>query len=64
MGMDGKPMSHSLAVTELFADGVGGCRLVYTEQGVYYGGAEDVTNRKGGCAELFGKLEDELNSHR
>ena len=63
MGVDGKPISHSLAVTEFFPDGLNGCRLVYTEQGAYYGGEEDITNRKGGCAELFGKLEYELNSH-
>lgn len=63
MGMDGKPISHSLAVTEFFADGIGGCRLVYTEQGTYDGGAEDVVNRKAGCTELFGKLEEELRTH-
>ena len=63
MNVDGKPMSHSLAVTEFFPDGAGGCRLVYTEQGAYYGGAEDVKNRKAGCEELFGKLDAELRAH-
>lgn len=63
MNVDGKPMSHSLAVTEFFPDGAGGCRLVYTEQGAYYGGAEDVKNRKAGCEELFGKLDAELGAH-
>ncbi len=33
--MDGKPMSHSLAVTEFFPVGAGSCRLVFTEQGAY-----------------------------
>jgi uncharacterized protein YndB with AHSA1/START domain len=63
MAMDGKPMSHSLAVIELFPDGAGGCRLVYTEQGAYYGGEDDVRNRKLGCEGLFGKLDDELRTH-
>ncbi len=63
MTMDGKPMSHSLATTEFFQDGPKGCRLVYTEQGAYYGGEQDVKNRKLGCEELFGKLELELAAH-
>lgn len=62
MSLDGKPFSHSLATTELFPDGPNGCRLVYTEQGAYYGGAEDVKNRKAGCEELFGKLDAELGA--
>ena len=61
--MVGRPLSHSPAVTEFFVDGIGGCRLVYTEQGADYGGAEDVTNRGASCAELFGKLENELRTH-
>ena len=63
MAMDAKPISHSLAVIELLPDGAGGCRLVYTEQGAYYGGQEDVRNRKLGCEELFDKLENELRMH-
>jgi uncharacterized protein YndB with AHSA1/START domain len=63
MTMDGNPISHSLATIELFPDGAGGCRLVYTEQGAYYGGEEEVRNRKAGCEQLFGKLEDELKAH-
>jgi uncharacterized protein YndB with AHSA1/START domain len=63
MGMDRAPFSHSLAVTEFFPDGDGGCRLVYTEQGAYYGGEDDVKNRKTGCAELFDKLAGELAAH-
>ena len=62
MSLDGKPFSHSLATIELFPDGPNGCRLVYTEQGAYYGGESDVTNRKSGCEELFGKLEAELEA--
>ncbi len=63
MSLDGKPLSHSLAVIELFPDGPNGCRLVYTEQGAYFGGPDDITNRQAGCEELFGKLDLELKAH-
>jgi uncharacterized protein YndB with AHSA1/START domain len=63
MSAEGKPFSHSLAVIELYSDGKGGCRLVYTEQGAYYGDENDVKNRRVGCDELFGKLEAELRDH-
>lgn len=63
MAMDGKPISHSLAVTEFFPDAAGGCRLVFTERGAYYGGEEDVRNRKLGTEGLLGRLEDELKAH-
>ena len=63
MSMDGKPFSHSLSIVELYSDGKGGCRLVYTEQGAYYGDASDVKNRRAGCEELFGKLDAELRDH-
>ncbi len=63
MGMDGKPMSHSVTITEFFSDGPKGCRLVFTEQGAYYGGEDDVKNRRMGFVELLGKLEAELKQH-
>lgn len=63
MTLDGKPISHSLAVTLLNSDGKGGCRLVYSEQGAYYGSEDDVENRRAGCEELFGKLDIELRDH-
>lgn len=63
MSVDGKPMSHALAVTEFFPDGSNGCRLVFTEQGAYYGGEDDANGRKAGCEALFGKLEEELRTH-
>lgn len=63
MAMDDEPMSHSLAVTEFFPHGDGGCRLVFTEQGAYYGGAEDIDNRRLGTEGLLGKLADELAAH-
>lgn len=63
MSADGKPFSHSLATIELAPDGRGGCRLTYTEQGAYQGGAQEVANRKAGCETLFGKLAVELDTH-
>jgi uncharacterized protein YndB with AHSA1/START domain len=63
MSVDGAPMSHSLTITEFFQDGPNGTRLVFTEQGAYYGGPDDVKNRRGGFEELLGKLETELAAH-
>jgi uncharacterized protein YndB with AHSA1/START domain len=63
MHIDGKLISHSLATTEFFPDGANGCRLVFTEQGAYFGGEDDIKNRKAGCEQLFGKLDDELKRH-
>jgi uncharacterized protein YndB with AHSA1/START domain len=63
MSADGRPFSHSLATIDLAPDGKGGCRLTYTEQGAYAGGEQDVVNRRDGCAELFGKLALELDTH-
>jgi uncharacterized protein YndB with AHSA1/START domain len=63
MSEDGKPFSHSLATIELIPDGASGCRLVYTEQGAYFRGEDEVRNRKAGCEELFGKLDAELKAH-
>jgi uncharacterized protein YndB with AHSA1/START domain len=62
MNLDGKPFSHSLATIELAPDGANGCKLTYTEQGAYFGGEgeQEIKNRKTGCEELFGKLEEEL----
>ncbi len=63
MAMDGKPMSHSLAVTEFLPEGAQGCRLVFTEQGAYHGGEDDVRNRRLGSEGLFDKLALELDAH-
>jgi uncharacterized protein YndB with AHSA1/START domain len=60
--MNGKPMSHSLASFEFHPDGTG-CRIVMTEQGAYYGGEEDVKNRKLGSEGLLEKLEQEIAAH-
>lgn len=52
-------ISTSLASVELFPAGKG-TRLVYTEQGQFFDGAEQPRQRELGCAELFDKLGAEL----
>jgi len=55
--------SASLATVEIFPDGEG-ARLVYTEQGAYYGddGGDHVPLRKAGCAEMLENLARELEA--
>jgi uncharacterized protein YndB with AHSA1/START domain len=60
MGIGDRRMSASLASVELFA--AGGTRLVYTEQGQFFDGAEQPKQRELGCAELFEKLATELSN--
>ena len=54
-----KRRSASLASVELVASGKG-TRLVYTEQGQFFDGADQPKQRELGCAELFDKLGEEL----
>lgn len=56
--------SASLATIELIADGAGS-RLIYTEQGAYFGedGAAHIPLREEGCAEMFENLARELEAH-
>lgn len=56
--------SASLATIELLADG-GGTRLIYTEQGAYFGedGGAHIPLREEGCAEMFENLARELEAH-
>ncbi|WP_332679195.1 SRPBCC family protein [Brevundimonas sp.] len=59
---DGKQRaSASLATTELVADG-SGARLIYTEQGAFLEGADDIRMREEGCAEMLEALGRELES--
>lgn len=53
--------SASLATTELIADGAG-TRLIYTEQGAFFGGdpRREIAMREHGCGEMLGKLAREL----
>ncbi len=61
MHVDGALLSISLATTELHPDG-DRTRLVYTEQGVFYGGPEDVANREEGSRGLLDALDAVLSS--
>jgi uncharacterized protein YndB with AHSA1/START domain len=56
--------SASLATTELVADGAG-TRLIYTEQGAYFGGDpyREIAMREEGCSEMLEKLARELEAH-
>jgi len=52
-------ISVSLATVEIAPAG-DGTRLVYTEQGAFFDGADKSEGRKAGCQELFEKLGEEL----
>ena len=56
--------SASLATIELAADGAG-ARLIYTEQGAYFGedGGAHIPLREDGCAEMLENLARELEAH-
>lgn len=59
-----KPFSASLATTELTIDGAG-TRLIYTEQGAYFGDdpAKEIRMREHGCGEMLDTLGRELREH-
>lgn len=59
MTVGDKRISASLASVELFTSG-NGTRLVYTEQGQFFDGADQPKQRELGCAELFDALGEEL----
>jgi uncharacterized protein YndB with AHSA1/START domain len=61
MTIDGRLSSASLASVELFP-AQGGTRLIYTEQGQYYDGGDQVLQREIGCGELYDTLGEELAS--
>jgi uncharacterized protein YndB with AHSA1/START domain len=52
-------ISVSLATVEIAPAGAGS-RLVYTEQGAFFEGADAARQREHGCRELLEKLADEL----
>jgi uncharacterized protein YndB with AHSA1/START domain len=54
-----KRISASLATVELFPEGKG-TRLIYTEQGAYFDGADQPRDRELGCRELLERLDQEL----
>jgi uncharacterized protein YndB with AHSA1/START domain len=55
-------ISVSLATVEIAPSG-DGTRLVYTEQGAFFDGADAPKGREVGCRELLEKLGDELRTH-
>ncbi|WP_224243891.1 SRPBCC family protein [Hyalangium gracile] len=59
MVVGGKRISASLASIEIFPSGKG-TRVVYTEQGQFFDGADQPKMRELGCSELFDKLGEEL----
>lgn len=63
VGDEKQRASASLATTELVADG-SGTRLIYTEQGAFLEGADDIVGREQGCAEMLDALGCELETNR
>lgn len=59
MTFDGQPLSVSLATVELLPEEES-TRLVYTEQGAYFGQEDQLASREAGCRELFERLALEL----
>jgi len=59
MTIGDRRISASLATVELAPAG-SGTRLVYTEQGAFFDGADKPDQREAGCRELLDKLGDEL----
>ncbi len=60
MSMNGRRFSASLATYEFLAEGRG-TRLVYTDQGAYFEGADGPRMRKAGWSALFDALAAELS---
>ncbi len=58
MTVAGHPLSVSLSTVELFPEG-SGTRLVFTEQGAYYG-TQDIEGRKDGTRGLLERLAEDL----
>ncbi|MEW5847597.1 MAG: SRPBCC family protein [Myxococcota bacterium] len=63
MDVAGKRISASLASVELFPSGKG-TRLVFTEQGQYFDGADQPRQRELGSKELLEHLAKELDQHQ
>jgi len=62
VGGEKQPASASLGTTEMIPDG-SGTRLIYTEQGAFLDGADDIGGRERGCAELLDALGRELEAN-
>jgi uncharacterized protein YndB with AHSA1/START domain len=59
MAVGDKRISVSLATVDIAPSGEG-TRLVYTEQGAFFDGADKPEGREAGCRELLEKLGEEL----
>jgi len=62
MAVAGKPISVSLATTQLVATGTGGTVLTYTEQGTYFGDPNAPKHREEGSRDILEKLAAELQA--
>ena len=62
MTVGDKRISVSLATVEIASSG-DGTRLVYTEQGAFFDGADKPAGREAGCRHLLNRLGEELRKH-
>lgn len=62
VGGEKQRVSVSLGTTEIIPGG-SGTRLIYTEQGAFFGGADDIPQRERGCADLLDALGRELETN-
>lgn len=62
MDRNGARFSVSIASVELKPDGAG-TRLIFSEHGAYFDGADGVRMREAGWQELLGKLDAHLNAN-
>jgi uncharacterized protein YndB with AHSA1/START domain len=62
MDRNGARFSVSIASVELKPDGAG-TRLIFSEHGAFFDGADGAKMREAGWHELLGKLEEHLNAN-
>jgi uncharacterized protein YndB with AHSA1/START domain len=60
MAAEGHIFSSSMSTIRIQPNGKG-TRLTYTEQGAYFGEADQIASREHGCRELYESLAKELN---
>jgi uncharacterized protein YndB with AHSA1/START domain len=61
MTVEDRPLSVSLATVEIVPAG-DGTKLLYTEQGAFFDGADKPGQREAGCRELLEQLANELGT--
>lgn len=62
MTIGGQPLSASLTTIEFLPNG-DGTEMIFTEQGAYFGGADEVRGREEGTRELLEQLAKELQKY-